>query len=43
MTAELKQPNVPTIRIVTSGTNSQGIRLVVSATKLTAYLVEFKK
>lgn len=44
MTAELKQPSVPlTIRIVTSGTNSQGMRLVVSATNLTAYLVEFKK
>ena len=44
LTAELKQPSVPlTIRIVTSGTNKYGMRLVVSATNLTAYLVEFKK
>ena len=44
MTAELKQPSVPlTIRIVTSGTNNYGMKLYVSATNITAYLVEFKK
>lgn len=44
MTAELKQPSVPlTIRIVTSATNNYGMNLYVSATNLTAYLVEFKK
>lgn len=44
MTDALKQPSVPlTIRIVTSATNNYGMNLYVSATNLTAYLVEFKK